>query len=59
MREAIEQYLSREEKRLAFHNDALLAWREVEEEGKFLTADEANAWLARLEAGEDIDAPQR
>lgn len=58
MREAIEQYVEREEKREQFRQDALAAWDEYQETGLHVTAEEADAWLAKLEAGEDADAPE-
>jgi predicted transcriptional regulator len=57
MREAVEQYVSREEKREAFHRDALAAWNDYQATGLHATAEEADAWLARLEAGEEAEAP--
>jgi len=58
MREAVEQYVSREEKREQFRQDALTAWNEYQATGLHATAAEADAWLAKLEAGEDAKAPQ-
>lgn len=58
MREAIEQYIEREEARERLRNDALAAWAEYQETGKHVSAAEADAWLARLEAGEDTPPPQ-
>jgi predicted transcriptional regulator len=57
MREAVEQYVGREEKREAFRQDALAAWNDYQETGLHATAEEADAWLAKLEAGEDAKAP--
>jgi predicted transcriptional regulator len=57
MREAIEQYVEREERREQIRQDALAAWAEYEATGQHVTADEADAWLARLEAGEDAEPP--
>ena len=57
MREAVEQYVSREEKREQFRADALAAWSEYQATGLHVTAEEADAWLAKLEAGEDAEAP--
>ena len=57
MREAIEQYVSREEQREQFRRDALAAWTEYQATGQHVTATEADAWLARLEAGEDAESP--
>jgi predicted transcriptional regulator len=58
MREAVEQYVSREEKREQFRQDALQAWAGYQATGLHATAEEADAWLARLEAGEDAEAPE-
>ena len=57
MREAIEQYVEREERREALRRDALAAWEEYEATGRHVTGDEADAWLARLEAGDDVEPP--
>jgi predicted transcriptional regulator len=58
MREAIAQYVEREEKREAFKQDALRAWDEYQQTGLHLTLEEADAWLAKLEAGEDAEPPK-
>lgn len=58
MREAIAQYVEREEKREAFKQDALRAWDEYQQTGMHLTSREADDWLAKLEAGEDADLPE-
>lgn len=57
MREAIAQYVEREEKREAFKQDAIRAWDAYQETGLHVTMEEANAWLAKLEAGEDAEVP--
>jgi predicted transcriptional regulator len=57
MREAIAQYVAREERREQFRMDAKAAWAEYQATGLHVTAEEADAWLARLEAGEDVDPP--
>ncbi len=57
MREAITQYVDREEKREAFRQDTLKAWEEYRTTGLHVTADEADAWLAQLEQGNDIEPP--
>jgi predicted transcriptional regulator len=57
MREAIEQYVEREEKRESFKQDALAAWQEYQSTGRHVTGEEAEAWLTRLEDGEDADIP--
>lgn len=58
MLEAIQQYVEREEKREAFKQDALRAWEEYQRTGLHLTLEEADAWLAKLEAGEDAELPR-
>ncbi len=58
MREAIRQYVEREEKREAFRQDGLKAWYEYQVTGLHVTAAEADAWLARLESGEDVPPPE-
>jgi predicted transcriptional regulator len=57
MREAIEQYVAREETREAEHQDALKAWEDYKQTGLHLTLEEADKWLAELEAGNDIEPP--
>lgn len=57
MREAIREYVEREEKREAFRQAGLQAWEEYQQTGLHLTGEEADAWLARLEAGEDAELP--
>jgi len=57
MRQAIDQYLEREEKTEQMHQDALAAYEDFKKTGLHVTAEEADAWLAKLEAGEDADAP--
>lgn len=58
LREAIEQYVEREEKREQFHQDALAAWDHYQTTGMHLTAGEADKWLAKLEAGKGAAPPQ-
>ena len=58
MREAIKQYVEREEKREAFRQDAILAWDEYQLTGIHVTQEEADSWLADLEAGRDVEPPK-
>jgi predicted transcriptional regulator len=58
MREAIEQYVEREEKGERFREEALAAWTNYEATGLHVTAKEADAWLAALENGDDEPAPE-
>ena len=58
LREAVTQYVEREEKREAFRQDTLKAWDDYRTAGLHVTAEEADAWLARLEQGDDIEPPE-
>ncbi|MGE3832433.1 MAG: CopG family ribbon-helix-helix protein [Parvibaculaceae bacterium] len=58
MREAIGQYVEREEKREKLRRDALAAWSEYQSTGLHVTEEEADRWLAKLEAGEDEKPPE-
>lgn len=58
MREAIAQYVEREEKRDALRQEALQAWAAFQATGLHATEAEADAWMARLEAGEDVAPPE-
>lgn len=57
MREAIHEYVSKEEKRQSFLHDAQVAWEDFQRTGLHLTDDEVGDWIAKLEAGEDVDLP--
>jgi predicted transcriptional regulator len=58
MREAVEQYVEREEKREQLRQDALAAWSGYQTTGLHVTAREADAWMARLEAGKRAVIPK-
>lgn len=45
MREAIAQYVSREEARDSFKQEALASWKTYKETGRHLTGEEVRAWL--------------
>ena len=53
MREAISQYVEREEKRESFRQDAINAWNEYQETGLHVSGDEVIAWLGTW--GEEIE----
>jgi predicted transcriptional regulator len=58
MGEAIREYVEREEKREQRRQDALAAWAEYQETGRHVSAEEADRWLARLEAGDTAPPPE-
>ncbi len=49
MREAIREYLAREEQRAGFIKEAQDAWRDFERTGKHLTLADMEAWVRKLE----------
>ena len=57
MREALVQYVDREEKREVIRQDAIKAWEDYQSTGLHVTAKEADDWLAQLEAGHDTPPP--
>ena len=58
MREAIAQYVDREERREALRNDALKAWEAYQLSGQHVTHDEADSWMSQLESGQDPEPPE-
>lgn len=58
MREAISQYVEREEQRAALRRDAEQAWAEYKRNGLHATHREVDEWLAKLEQGQDVEPPQ-
>jgi predicted transcriptional regulator len=58
MRDAVEQYVEREEKREQLRQDALAAWAAYQTTGLHATAEEADAWLAKLETGKRAAIPK-
>jgi predicted transcriptional regulator len=57
MATSIKQYIDREDRREILKQDAQRAWSAYEADGRHLTMEEADAWLARLEGGEDVEPP--
>ena len=58
LREAVSQFVEREEKREAFRQAGLQAWTEFQATGQHITHNEADAWLAKLEAGAEAAVPE-
>lgn len=58
MREAIKQYVEREEARESFKNEALASWAHYQETGLHLTGDEVSAWLKALASDPDAELPE-
>jgi predicted transcriptional regulator len=53
----VEQPMAHKQKRELFRQDALAAWKDYQATGLHATAREADAWLAKLEEGEEAEAP--
>ena len=57
MREAIQQYVEREEARESFRQEALASWADYQQTGQHLTGDEARDWLRGWGGEADTEAP--
>lgn len=57
MCETIDHCVEREEKHETFRQDSLNAWEEYRLAGQHVTAEEADAWLRKLEQGHDCEPP--
>ena len=57
MREAIIQYVEREEKREAFRQATITAWNEYQETGLHATATEVDTWLNSWGSDNELPAP--
>lgn len=57
MREAIRQYLEREEARESFRREALASWQEYQETGLHLTGEELDRWLATWGTDAESEPP--
>ncbi len=58
MIQAIENFVDREEQRESLRQEARAAHEEYMRTGLHVTAEEADAWLAELEAGNDVEPPK-
>lgn len=58
MKEAIHQYLEREEKRELMRQDALNAWQEYQSTGMHVGADEVAVWLATWGDDQELPPPE-
>ena len=58
MREAILQYVSREEARESFKQEALVSWAKYQETGRHLTGKEVRAWLNTWGTEAETELPQ-
>ncbi len=58
MREAIRDYVEREEARETFKQEALASWRAYQETGQHLTDQEVSDWLNTWGKDKEIEIPQ-
>lgn len=58
MREAIRQYVEREEARESFKQEALASWTAYQETGRHLTRDEVQSWLDQWGTEAETDLPK-
>jgi len=58
MREAIAQYVEREEARESFKQEALASWASYQETGEHLTGQEARAWLNTWGTDAEAELPK-
>lgn len=57
MKEAIHEYLGREEARESFKQEALAAWSDYQETGLHLTGAEVDQWLDTWGTDDEAKAP--
>jgi len=58
VREAVEDYLSRAEKREEFKQAAIASWQHYQATGLHVTGEEMEEWMLKIEAGEDVPPPE-
>lgn len=58
MKEAIAEYVDREEKREAFRQDAQQAWDEYQATGLHVTGEEVTAWLETWGTDDEKASPE-
>ena len=58
MLQAIESYVTREEKRETWRQEGIAAWEEYQQTGLHLTNAEVKEWLTQLAAGNNVEPPQ-
>jgi predicted transcriptional regulator len=58
MREAIQQYLDREEARESFKQEALASWAEYQETGLHVTDENMRRWLRSWGTEDELPPPE-
>ena len=57
LKAALNEYLDREENHLREQREDLARWEHFSLTGEAVSGADADAWLSRLEAGEDVPCP--
>jgi predicted transcriptional regulator len=58
MREAIREYVTREEARESFRREAMTSWSAYQETGRYLTVEEVRAWLSTWGTDAEAEPPE-
>jgi predicted transcriptional regulator len=58
MLQAIENFVSREEKREAWRQEGIAAWEDYQRTGLHLTNDEVIGWMDKIIQGEKVPMPK-
>lgn len=58
MREAIRDYVEREEAKESFKQEALVSWTAYQETGRHLTGQEVRDWLNTWDTDKETEIPQ-
>ncbi len=58
MLQALEAYISREEQRESFRQEAIVAWEEYQQTGLHLKGAEVSEWISQLRQGKNVPMPK-
>ena len=58
VRQALYEYVEREEKKIAFQQEAMTAWQDFQQDGQHLTDEEVMAWLKTWGTEEETEIPK-
>ena len=58
VRQALREYVEREEKKMQFQQEAITAWQDFQQDGLHLTGDEVMAWLNSWGTKQETEIPK-
>ena len=58
VRQALREYVEREEKKMQFQQEAIAAWQDFQQDGLHLTGDEVMAWLNSWGTKQETEIPK-